>query len=443
MTATSPEWRLWSERSARAIALLALAAAWWLTGRPFAPDVQATEAAVRADDVRVLAAAASDPRRTTLDLSLSAVPNAATRAVLHAAKQADVRVFWHPEADALPAVALGASPLVDPGGGTRVRASTSDSSPVLLSDSLGWLDSTAVSAGGVQWPVQGEARALRVGQRGTVAEVAAVASPRLGRVRLFAAAGWESRFAVDALEEAGWEVDAEFSIAPRVAVTSGAPAALDTARYAAVIALDSTAWSSAAAIARYVASGGGVVLFPGAAEGRAFAAVRLGSVGLPLVGIPGGLRGPTPRTGLSVYPIGGLSDDAVVLERDAREGAPVAVVAARRGAGRVVQVGWTESWEWRMLGGDDAVAAHRDWWRALVQRAAYAPSLNSLARWSPLPGAAAPLADLVARVGVPREATAEAEADGSVPSPAPAWLFLVAAVALLTEWWSRRLRGAR
>ncbi len=435
------------------MALVALALAWWLTGRPFTPNALAATDAVAAHDVQALADVVSDPRRAAVDLPLDSVPDAASRAVLHAARQAGVAVVWWvpTPSGSLPALAISTAALADPAGGTRVRVTGRDSAPAVLEDSLGWLDSATVLEGGVQWPVTGELRAFSVNQLGTHGSVGAPAKRQVGRVRLYAAPGWEARFVMDALEEAGWEVDAQFGIAPRVTRTAGAPAALDTARYAVVIALDSVAWSSAPAIARFVADGGGLLLFPDAAAGRAFASLRVATPGALLAGVPGGLRTDTPRRGLPLQPLTVLGAEAVVLERSDRAEQPVSVAAARVGAGRVVQAGWASTWEWRMLGGDDAPDAHRSWWRTLVQRAAYAPVTDRADAWSPLPGDAAPLADLVARLGPAQPMAATATRTGqerqagtpSLPAPAPAWLYAVAALALLGEWWSRRLRGAR
>ncbi len=438
-------WRVWAERGARMIAVLSLGLAWWLTGRPAQPDAREVRDALDAADAPALAHALADTRRASLALALNAVPDDASRAVLHAARQSGLPVTWQPADTArpLPALAAAAVALADPQGGTMLRVAAPDGAPLALADSLGWLDSAVVQGGGVQWPLDGAPRAFTVTGRGTAAHTAPAERLRLGRLRLFGVPGWEARFVMQALEEAGWTVDAAYTVAPRVIVSAGAPSALDTARYAAVIALDSSAWPQAAAIARFVRSGGGLVLFPEAAAGGSLAALRAGAPGAPAAAIPGALRTDTPREGLALTPLARLADGAVVLERSARSGQPVSVAARRVGAGRVVQAGWANTWEWRMLGGDEAVDAHRDWWRGLVQRAAFTSPESPREAWAPYPGAAAPLADLVARLG-PAAPAAELPADmGALPAPPPPWLFAVAALALLGEWWSRRLRGAR
>jgi hypothetical protein len=107
------------------------------------------------------------------------------------------------------------------------------------------------------------------------------------------------------------------------------------------------------------------------------------------------------------------------------------------GAGRVVQLGYDETWRWRLAGTGDAPAAHRDYWSAVVTAAAYRAA-------KPIATAnvndAAPLASLYADLGAP-----------SVPRAAPLhisaglrwWMFALLALLLLAEWTSRRLRGAR
>jgi hypothetical protein len=128
--------------------------------------------------------------------------------------------------------------------------------------------------------------------------------------------------------------------------------------------------------------------------------------------------------------------DAVVLERVA--GIPV-VAARRAGAGRVVQVGYEETWRWRLAGDAGAVDEHRDWWTDVVAAAAK-PTIEP----APLTDGddPAPAAALVAALGQPADDAAPRQ--GGMPDPRRA--LSVAALAgvlgLLGEWLSRRLRGA-
>ncbi|HEX5831226.1 MAG TPA: hypothetical protein VFY16_09605, partial [Gemmatimonadaceae bacterium] len=141
-----------------------------------------------------------------------------------------------------------------------------------------------------------------------------------------------------------------------------------------------------------------------------------------------------PRRGLPLGALRRPRADAVALET---RGDELAVAARRVGRGRVVQHGYEESWPWRMAGGDAAPAAHRRWWSGLVSAAAHAPAVPR----AELALDDAPLARLVSTLGppvAPPRAAAPVRPDG-----APWWLFAGAAIALLLEWASRRLRGAR
>lgn len=435
------------ERALRLTAVAALLYAWWLTGRAPANSPTDTPNAARTDtalNAQQLAQTLADPRRQQLHLSLSAVPDAASRAVLHAASRAGVGVSWHPRdtSTGLTPLAISATPLADPSAGTVLRVVAHDSAEIALSDSVGWLDSARVQNGGVAWTLPGANRMFDAAHQGTSARAAAMDTATLGRIRLFAAPGWESRFAMRALEESGWSVDADFAIAPRAVVTTGVIAPLDTVRYAAVIALDSTAWVHAAAIERFVRSGGGLVLFADAARGSAMRTLRAGEMSPTLAALPGALQTEAPKEGLPLSPISSLVKSAVPIERSARPGTPLAIAARTVGVGRVLQVGYGNSWEWRMLGNDNAPADHRAWWQSLLHRTAFV-SHDGAEQWSLYPGNVAPLADLVARVGPAAAPSAAIVTQTGTRDAPPVWLFVLAATSLLAAWWSRRLRGAQ
>jgi hypothetical protein len=210
-----------------------------------------------------------------------------------------------------------------------------------------------------------------------------------------------------------------------VETTQGAAIALDTARYSAVVALDGAAAPSAGAIERYVAAGGGAVLAGAATRRPALSRITPASAGARRVA--------EPRSGLV---LAGVKSDAVVLESRADQ----PLVAARRsGTGRVIASGYDETWKWRMQRADDAPAAHREWWTALVSAVAYAPPVT--AGDSPGAGDPAPVAALTAVLGPPSDRARGSAAPGSrVP---PAWLlFGVLLAALIGETVSRRSRGA-
>ena len=369
-----------------------------------------------------------DPPADSLAVVLNTASSALVRDWLVALRRAGTAVLWVD--GGIPPIVLEVEPRRDPAGGVLVRLGGPTGAGMSVADGLGPLDSLSLGAegGGTMRlpPVVGPVSATA----GATTAWAASAGVQAGRrILLLGSAGWEARFVAAALEERGWTVDARYVVAPGLDVTQGTLLPLDTASHAAVIVLDSTADRSAGAVARFVRSGGGLVvagnvgaslrqLAPGvvAGQGRHAAAITFE---------PG-----DPRRALAYVELRSLSADAVTLE--ARDGRPV-VAAQRVGAGRVVQVGYRDTWRWRMQGGEGSVAAHRAWWSDLVAGVAYAPSVADE------PGNPAPLASLVDALGLasPRPPP--------VPPSVPRYPWLVAGifVCLLLEWSSRRLRGAR
>ncbi|MEP7001422.1 MAG: hypothetical protein ABI969_13140, partial [bacterium] len=207
----------------------------------------------------------------------------------------------------------------------------------------------------------------------------------------------------------------------------------DTARYDAVVMLDSSAADLAPTIARYVATGGGLVV-----DGSALALEPLRALAPARASdrLPGRILlaedSVTPRD-LPLRALTAVRLDAITLERQA---AGPALAARRAGMGRVLAVGYDESWRWRMLGGNGGVAAHRRWWSSAV--GSVAPERS---RMSSAPGDAAPLASLVSALGAPSNAVeGRARATGSA---LPLMLLLLIAACLLVETASRRFRGER
>lgn len=106
-----------------------------------------------------------------------------------------------------------------------------------------------------------------------------------------------------------------------------------------------------------------------------------------------------------------------------------------------MQSGYDETWRWRMAGGDEAVAAHREWWSRLVAAIAYAP----LVRRSGTSDATldeAPLASLIDALGPASayDTRLVPHNDGGLVTRV---LFGLIVASLVLEWTSRRLRGAR
>ena len=247
----------------------------------------------------------------------------------------------------------------------------------------------------------------------------------LGRV------GWESKFTIAALEERGWTVDARLGLSPANSILQGTPMAPDTGRYSAVIVLDSLAATNPAAIVRYAHDGGGVVIGGSATRLPGFSAILPARAGARFVP-PRKLSDTTEEAGAR-YPIQALRSDAVVLER----ADTVTILAARRaGAGRVVQLAEEESWRRRMRRAEGSTEAHRDWWTRIVASVAYAPRTGEGAATED----AAPLAELVAALGP--AASRDLPAIPTSPRNTDALLFALLSAALLTEWGSRRWRGA-
>jgi hypothetical protein len=382
---------------------------------------------------------ADAPRR--LHFVASRVPADSARALLTAALEAGVPVAWTDSTrDA--AVAVEASAVVDPNGGVALRATAPSGVLLQFRDSLGLIDSVHARAGGASFTVGhvvGTVAAETPGARATTAQPAPVLVRRL---LVIANAGWEAKFTVAALEERGWGVDVRYALGRNVAVTQGDPRSADTVRYAAVVALDSSARPHAAELRRYALSGGGVVIAGAATTLRELGDLLAGRAGNVQPGIPGALATDTPLDGVSWRGIAPDSN-AIVLARSTRRktGANATIVARRFGAGSVVEVAYEDVWEWRMSGPDGSVTAHRNWWSALVSTVAFAPIARD-SRANARPGNAAPYADFVARLGAPTAAPARAVV-ATTETPWDGILLVLAVFSLVLEWASRRLRGAR
>jgi hypothetical protein len=436
------------EQTCRILALLALGALFWRTMLPPSTDAGAASARTTA--------ALSDalPMWTTIaprsaDLALDSIPGPATRDWLRALVAAGADVRWR-QTRTLPRAAVSIETQSAPGGRSRLTLVAAPGQTVVTSDDAGTVDSASLGASGVRTLDATLEGPLSASAHGMTLRTAIRDSVLLRRILVLARAGWEGKFVVAALEEAGWRVDTRFTVAPDIAVRQGT-GPIDTARYAAVIALDESAAPSAATIARYAGDGGGVIVTASAAP--VFAAIiparptrrieaRLGALltATPRAGLDATALSPTAPRGEAApsrlpSPVSRLTESPVVLER--RGTSPV-VVASRFALGRVLVMAYSDTWRWRMTGGDEAVAAHRQWWSGLVASVAYAPRL-------PIPTTAtidpAPFASLVAALGAPSSA-----ADGARLAPSGWWtpaLFGLLLFALLAEWSSRRTRGAR
>lgn len=416
----------------RTVAFAALAALLWRALRPpIASAVEVAGASIEQDLARWTTSAPTD-----VHVRLDSAPDARVRDWLRALSVTGTRARWSSTRVLQPS-AIVAEPTVQPHGGTRVRLASAGGDPVAIGDAAGLIDSLA-GGGNAELELTAVEGDLRVRGATYTAWTAVRDTVALRPVLVLGVASWESKFTVAALEERGWRVASRLRVAPGVEITQGPLGAIDTSRYAAVIALDTSAASSADAIARYARSGGGVVLAANTARFGPLAGIAAGSVGARVAGVAGAVAGSTPRSGLGVFPVAGARRDAVALET---RGASVTVAARRADAGRVVQSGYDETWRWRMSGDEDAVAAHREWWSRLVSAVAYAP-LVRLASAGDVAIDETPLASLIDAIGpsTPLDAAPPSTPD---PSPTTRILFALVVGGLLLEWASRRLRGAR
>ena len=419
--------RRFAERALRAaslLAMIALAARFWSGTRTPAGDGRADTAGL---DSSLVHWAAVSPAQVIVDADT--LPTRPQRDWLVALRRTGTEVRWTSRDSSGGALVVNAGPL--PGSPARVIALTMPSRPVTLSDALGVIDSASAAGDGtVAWRASpiGIARA-NVGN--AVATAAARDSFRVRPVLVVGQAGWEARFVVTALEESGWSVAVRFSVAPGALVRQNVPARLDTASVSAMVVLDSASTLDGADVARFVRQGGGVVASGAGTRNPALRSilppVRDGSAGEI-----GGLLGPSPHSGLSTRTFV-ASVGSVALER--RGNAPV-VLARRVGSGRVIAIGYEDTWRLRMVpASESAPEAHRDWWSSLVGGVALVrPGLRNVGTIDE-----APKASTVTSLGPPMGVSASEPT--RTPWPWEPMLGLLIGAGLLGEWLSRRLRG--
>jgi hypothetical protein len=378
----------------------------------------------------------------TIDVVLHGVPDPRTRALLRALRGSG-RPIALSSPGALPGLAVSVEERWRSAGGARLQVVGADSM-LAMRDAAGVLDSIALDSAGVQvlsGPVQGALVAAADRVRASTVMIAAGA-PDTARVLVAGNATWESKFLIAALEESGWLVDAAVTVSPRVTIAQGAARIPSRARHAIVILLPGAPSLAVAALPAFVRDGGGAVLVGEAARAPGLASLRAGVPGATLAGELGAEASDQPRHGLDLVPITALAPGAVALEsRDGR----TAIAARRVGAGRVMQVGYDNSWLWRMAGNDDALAAHRRWWSSLLaglvsMRAPQQPTMPE-AIHDTLD--AAPVAALVRDLGVPslRRVSIAPEAGGVRDVLHPMWLLATSLLSFVAAWIIRRWRG--
>lgn len=425
-----PRVRVWLERAAHILGLAIIA---WLLVDSLRPGPgtggELVEAGALADELRRWSTvAAPDEVHLTVDATVSPP----YREWLAALAAAGTRVSW--DADSVVPLAVALDPVPDPGGGTRIWAAAPPGTMLVLEDDVGPIDSVEAGAAGARFVTHSPVTVARVRARAFAAASVQRDSIAFGRVLVVGRAGWESAMVAGALEERGWKVDVKLALSPKGDVVQGGPIdALDPARYSAVVLLDSAALAGPGQLARYVREGGGLVMTARAAAAAPLAPLRVGRTGRAVEAVePFDTASGEPRRSLAFTSIVPAAD-AVPLEL---RGDLVAVAARRVERGRVVVLGYDDTWRWRMAGGADAPDQHRAWWAGLVASVARVDR-------APLPDAGladeAPLASIVQLLGAP----SPRPADAAPPrSPAYGTAFAILAAALLLQWLSRRLRGA-
>lgn len=404
-------------------ALVALAIRLW-TGTPAADGSVVASAAL---DSALAAWSFETPPLVTLNAT--SVPDRRQRDWLVALRRNGAAISW------LTADTLGGALVMEPGpipaAAMRVTALGTPGGSLTLTDELGRLDSmTTGTAGVAAW------RASPIGiVRSSMNSVTATSRARDSMVTrpvlVVGDAGWESKFVTAALEEDGWSVATRVTVAPSALVRQGPAPAIDTSALSAIVVLDSTSALDAGAVSRFVTEGGGVVA---SGAGTRHPALRslLPQTARTVDGAVGALLGPSPRDGLDAQT---FTVSAGVVPLEWRRDNPV-VVGRRVGAGRVVGMGYDDTWRLRMTPPDEAAPdAHRAWWSSLVAGVAHS-------RLTPRGGESVDEAPLAATV----DALGEPLRQGEIPSRRPTFpwevvLAATAAAALLFEWLSRRLRG--
>jgi hypothetical protein len=419
----SPAEQIRIERVLRVTGLVALAA--WIANaaRPALTHVDvASDASLRSSLVKWTRTSGAD----SVHIQLDTVPSGATRDWMAALRATGVGVSW--SSGGISSVALEASAAGEPSGGVVVRSSSPASEVRVLGDALGTIDTLRGATTSVRLAsVEGDV-ILTSGRQPAKSPVPSPQSPK--RLLVVGAASWEAKFVIAALEESGWTVDAHLFLAPDHDVTQGSPAALDTARYAAAIFVDSAGAEWARGVEAFVRNGGGLVLAGDASAASRVAPLLAWRTGKHEKARLGTVPGDTAWRGLSRVPLEVSGTRAITIER---RGDHAALVARRYHAGRVIGVGYDQTWRWRMAGGDSSRVEHRDWWSRVVASVVQPVSKAS---------GAAPLAQLFDVLGPPSAAVSVAPV-ALTPAFLSNLLGALALGALLSEWMLRRSRGGR
>ena len=428
------ESRVLFERVLRGIVIVSLAVMLWESLR------ESTDSAGRSVNARGAALHGSlgewstSPNLSNIYVQLDNVPSPIDRTWLGALVAAGGRLSWSGDA---PATMIDAQPVASPAAATSVNVAGPSGVPIVVADEVGVIDTVRAQRHGASLTIGAVTDQVTGSVGNSLASTVLSDSVLLRKVLVIGTAGWESKFVVAALEEAGWKVDAFIRVAPNVDIAQGFATAIDTAHYSAVIALDGASLPYASRIIEFARTGGGVVLSAQASRVEALSVLRSGTSSRGTADARTELTIGQANLGvLPLSPITSLRSDGTALER--RSGA-VTTAARRVGAGRTLQVGYENTWRWRLGGDDAAVRSHREWWTGLVSSVAYAP--RTARTTTVANNDEAPLVHLVAAIGQ--------RTLGGIVSNQPGggsvwmvWLFALLAITLIGEMMSRRLRGA-
>lgn len=428
------ESRVLFERVLRGMVIVALTVLLWQSLREQSDSARRTIGARGNALSGSLREWSTSPKLSNIHVQLDNVPSRIERAWLGALAAAGSGLTWRGD---IASTMIDAQAVASPTAGTSVTFAAPNGVPVVLRDEVGVIDTVNAQRDGVGGVLGSVTNRLTASVDGSVASTVQSDSVLLRGVLVIGNAGWESKFVVAALEEAGWKVDALIRVAPNVDVAQGSAAVIDTARYSAVIALDGASLPYASRIIEFARIGGGVVLSPQVSRVEALSVLRSGMVGRTTPDSRSALAtGETSLEVLPLSPITSLRRDATALERRSRG---VTTAARRVGSGRALQIAYEDTWRWRIGGDEAAVRGHRDWWSGLVSSVAYAPRI---ARTMTVGNTdEAPMVGLVTAIGPGTRA-----GTGSIRSGRAndwmVWLFALLPIALVGEVMSRRLRGA-
>ena len=231
------------ERTARIVAIAVLLWSAWEIGRR-----RTVETSLRG--------ALADWNTQVVRLTLDSTPSPAERGWLRALRLNGVRVTWSWRRTPPTPVAVAAAPLADPAGATHVAVAAPGGTSVALADRLGPIDTGRAASGGLTVIMPTALESIRASGARTAVTDSLILRPLL----VLGTVSWETKFVVRSLEERGWKVAVRLVLGPGHTVIQGPATPLDTAHYAAVLAMDSGARSAAASINRFAKEGGGVIV---------------------------------------------------------------------------------------------------------------------------------------------------------------------------------------